>query len=137
LKIVVDTNVLVSALIRPEGTPARILDLVLSSQVKLLIDHRIFAEYQDVLLRPEFAFRPDQVEQLLDFLLQSSERVYAVTAKVDLVDPADGKFLEVAIDGAADFLISGNLRHFPVRLRQGVRVVSPREWWDLWSETET
>ena len=132
MKIVVDTNVLVSALIQPEGTPARILDIILSGQAKLLIDHRIFTEYQDVLLRPEFGFAPDIVEDLLDFLLQSGERVYTLTARVKLADAADGKFLEVAIDGAADFLVTGNLRHFPPRFRHGIRVVSPRQWWDLW-----
>ncbi len=121
MKIVVDTNVLVSALIQPKGIPARILDLILSHQAKLLIDHRIFAEYQDVLLRAEFGFAPDTVEHLLDFLLHSSERVYTITARVELADAADGKFLEVAIDGAADFLVTGNLRHFAPRLRRGIR----------------
>jgi putative PIN family toxin of toxin-antitoxin system len=134
LKIVVDTNVLVSALIQPEGTPARILDAILSGQAKLLIDHRIFSEYQNVLLRPEFDFAPALVEHLLDFFLQSCERVYTVKARVELADAADGKFLEVAMDGAADFLVTGNLRHFSPRLRHGIRVVSPRQWWDLWTQ---
>ncbi len=137
MKIVVDTNVLVSALIQAEGTPARILDVILSGQAKLLIDHRIFSEYQNVLLRPEFGFAPDMVEHLLDFRLQSGERVYTVKARVELADAADGKFLEVAIDGAADFLVTGNLRHFPPRLRHGIRVVSPRQWRDLWIEINT
>ena len=132
MKIVVDTNVLVSALVQPEGTPARILDIILSDQAKLLIDHRIFTEYQDVLLRPEVGFAPGIVEDLLDFLLQSGERIYTVTARVKLPDAADGKFLEVAIDGAADFLVTGNLRHFPPRFRRGIRVVSPRQWSDIW-----
>ena len=132
MKIVVDTNVLVSALIQPEGTPARVLDVILSGQAKLLLDHRIFTEYQDVLLRPEIGFAPDRVGHLLDFLLQFGERVYTVETRVHLTDAADGKFLEVAIDGAADFLVTGNLRHFQPRLRHGIRVVSPRQWWELW-----
>ena len=134
MKIVVDTNVLVSALIRPEGVPARILDLILSGQVKIVIDHRIYAEYQDVLLRPEFGFAPDPVGNLLDFLLQSGERVYAITTSIALPDADDGKFLEVAIDGSVDFLVTGNLKYFPLRQRHGVLVVSPREWWNQWSE---
>jgi putative PIN family toxin of toxin-antitoxin system len=134
LKIVVDTNVLVSALIRAEGIPARILDVILTGQVKIVLDHRIYAEYQDVLLRPEFGFAPEPVDNLLDFLLQSGERVYTINTSVALRDPYDGKFLEVAIDGSADFLVTANLKHFPPRQRHGAHVVSPREWWDQWSE---
>jgi putative PIN family toxin of toxin-antitoxin system len=136
LKIVVDTNVLVSALIQPEGLPARILDLILSGQVQVVLDHRIYAEYQDVLLRPEFGFVPESVDNLSDFLLQSGERVYTVSTSVALPDASDGKFLEVAIDGTADFLVTGNLKHFPPRQRRGVRVVSPREFLNQWSEGE-
>jgi predicted nucleic acid-binding protein len=102
--------------------------------VKIVLDHRIYAEYQDVLLRPEFGFAPQPVDNLLDFLLQSGERVYTINTSVALPDPYDGKFLEVAIDGSADFLVTGNLRHFPARQRHGVRVVSPREWWVQWSK---
>ena len=134
MKIVVDTNVLVSALIRAEGIPARILDVILSGQVKIAMDHRIYAEYQDVLARPEFDFAPEPVDTLLDFLLQSGERVYTTKTSVALPDAPDGKFLEVAIDGSADFLVTGNLKHFPPRQRHGVWVVSPRQWWDRWSE---
>ena len=137
MKIVLDTNVLVSALIQPEGIPARILDRILRNQVKLLIDHRIFTEYEDVLSRPEFAFPADQLNQLFDFILQAGERVYTVRIRLKLADPADEKFLEVAKDGAADFLVTGNLRHFPARLREDVQVISPREWWNLWKKANT
>ena len=136
MKIVVDTNVLVSALIRTEGIPARIVDLILSGQVKIVLDHRIYAEYQDVLLRPEFGFAPELVDGLLEFLLQAGERVYSIKTSVALPDVYDGKFLEVAIDGTADFLVTGNLKHFPRRQRRGVRVVSPREFFNQWSEGE-
>ena len=125
---------MLSALIRLEGIPARILDLILSGQVNIVLDHRIYAEYQDVLMRPEFGFAPEAVDNLLDFLLQSGERVYKINTSVALPDAYDGKFLEVAIDGLAEFLVTGNLKHFPLRQRHGVRVVSPREWWNKWSE---
>ena len=131
-----DTNVLVSALIQPEGIPARILDLILSGQVEIVLDNRIHAEYQDVLLRPEFGFAPELVDGLLEFLLQSGERVYSIKTSVALPDVYDGKFLEVAIDGTADFLVTGNLKHFPRPQRRGVRVASLREFLNQWSEGE-
>jgi len=130
---VVDTNVLVSALIRSEGIPARILDVILSRQAKSVLDHRIYLEYEEVLLRPEFGFSRELVDDLLDFLWLSSERVRVATMSVELPDADDTKFLEVAMTASADFLITGNLRHFPARQRHGVHVVSPREWWELWS----
>jgi len=130
---VVDTNVLVSALIRSEGIPARILDVILSRQAKTVLDHRIYLEYEEVLLRPEFGFSRELVDDLLDFLWLSSERVRVATMSVELPDADDTKFLEVAMTASADFLITGNLRHFPARQRHGVHVVSPREWWELWS----
>jgi putative PIN family toxin of toxin-antitoxin system len=137
LKIVVDTNVLVSSLIRSEGIPARILDIILGRQAKTVLDHRIYLEYVEVLLRPEFGFSRELVDDLLDFLWLSSERVRVATMSVELPDADDTKFLEVAMTASADFLITGNLRHFPARQRHGVHVVSPREWWELWSEHQS
>lgn len=129
----VDTNVLVSALLRPESIPARILDLVLSRQVTLVLDHRVYNEYQEVLLRPEFSFPPEPVIDLLDFLWRSSERVHVTAMSVDLPDADDVKFLEVAISAAADALVTGNLKHFPPRQRRDLQVLSPRQFWEQWA----
>ena len=83
---------------------------------------------------PSSALHRSQVDNLLDFFLKSGERVYTINTSVALPDPYDGKFLEVAIEGSTDFLVTGNLKHFPPRQRHGARVVSPRQWWDQWSE---
>lgn len=136
MKIVVDTNVLVSALLRSKSIPARIIDLILSRQVTLVLDHRIYNEYQEVLFGPEFGFPRDAVDDLLDFLWRSSERANAPATAIELPDPDDAKFLEVARISAADALVTGNLKHFPARQRSGVQVFSPREWWELWSKNE-
>ena len=133
MKVVVDTNVLVSALLRPESIPARILDLVLSHQVTAASDHRVHNEYQEVLLRPEFGFPRVAVIDLLDFLWLSSERVHVTAMAIDLPDADDIKFIEVAISAAADALVTGNLKHFPPRQRHGVQVLSPRRFWEQWS----
>lgn len=133
MKIVVDTNVLVSALLRPASIPARILDLVLSRQVTAVLDHRVYNEYQEVLLRPEFGFPRESVIDLLDFLWRSGERVHAAALSMNLPDADDAKFLEVAVSGAADALITGNLKHFPLRQRHGIQVLSPRQLWEQWS----
>ncbi len=129
----VDTNVLVSALLRPESIPARILDLILSRHVTAILDHRVYNEYQEVLLRPEFGFPREPVIDLLDFLWRSSERVYVTKMAIDLPDADDVKFLEVAISAAADALVTGNLKHFPPRQRHGIQVLSPRQLREQWA----
>jgi len=133
LKIVLDTNVLVSALLRPDSLPARVLDLVLSRQVTLALDHRIFNEYQDVLFRPEFALPRNYVDDLLEFLWWSSEKVQAVTLPIRLPDPNDVMFIEVAVAALAKALVTGNLKHFPPSQRHGIRVLSPRQFLEVWS----
>ncbi|MGH7774988.1 MAG: putative toxin-antitoxin system toxin component, PIN family [Candidatus Binatia bacterium] len=130
-----DTNVMVSALLRPGSVPAQVLDLVLGRQVTLALDHRIFAVYQDVLYRTEFMFPRDRVADLLEFLWRSSERIYAEPLPIRLPDPDDLKFIEVAVSALADALVTGNLRHFPVRQRHGVRVLTPRQWLEFWAGT--
>lgn len=132
MKIVLDTNVLVSALLRPESPPGRTLDLVLARQVTLALDHRIFNEYQDVLFRPEFAFPRATLRSLLEFIWQSSERVQAVPLPICLPDPNDVMFIEVTISAQADALVTGNLKHFPEDQRHGARVLSPRQWLEVW-----
>jgi putative PIN family toxin of toxin-antitoxin system len=133
VKIVLDTNVLVSALLRPGSLPSRVVDLVLARQVTLVFDLRIFGEYQEALLRPEFAFPLHQVSALMAFLWSVGERVQAAPLPLRLSDPDDGMFIEVAVSALADALVTGNGKHFPVSQRHGVHVLSPREWLTVWA----
>jgi len=128
LRIVLDTNVLVSGLLSPYGAPADVVRLVVSGGVTLCVDARILVEYGQVLARPKFAFDPDKVEALLDFI--ESEAVPVMPTPLDhgLPDPSDEAFLEVAIAGQADALVSGNLVHDPARARAGVTVLGPADF---------
>ena len=128
MRIVLDTNVLVSALLSPFGPPAEILRLVTTGMVQVCHDCRILGEYRQVLLRPAFPFRPLQVESLLDQIESDGEPVTAFALSDRLPDPDDEAFLEVALSGEARYLVTGNLKHYPERSRQGVAVVSPREF---------
>ena len=115
MKVVLDTNVLVSALINPAGVPATILNLVLNGRVTLLYDNRIMAEYRAVLQRGKFSFSPELIEPLLEFMVSEGDFVAAEPLAIPFADAGDKKFLEVAQSGRADCLITGNLRHFPAR----------------------
>ena len=131
MKIVLDTNVLVSGLLSPYGAPAGIVGMVSSGILRLCYDARIMVEYQDVLARPKFQFDQKKVKDLLVFAQQSGEVAAASPLNVRLPDVHDEIFLEVALAGRAAFLIMGNIKHFPASSRQGVNVVTPQEFLDL------
>jgi predicted nucleic acid-binding protein len=86
------------------------------------------SEYREVLLRPKFGFSSDAVEALLDQIMASGDSVSAGSIHRPLPDPDDEPFLEVAISGMADALVTGNKRHYPKPARAGIRVLSPREF---------
>ena len=126
MRIVLDTNVLVSGLLSPHGPPGRILDSVVSGAVGMLVDDRILREYAEVLTRPRFGFDRVTALELVDFLSTEAEHVAASNVSVSLPDPDDAPFLEVAIAGGADALVTGNARHFKTRDRRvGVRILEP------------
>lgn len=128
MKIVLDTNVLVSGLLSAFGPPGEIVRLVTARAVRLCYDARVLGEYRQVLLRPAFPFSPARVESLLDQIQADGEPVEARLLSARLPDPDDEVFLAVALAGQAECLVTGNLKHYPKRHRQGVEVVSPRDF---------
>ncbi len=128
MKVVLDTNVLVAGLLTPFGIPAQILLLVLSDKVSMCVDSRILCEYREVLARPKFGFDPDAVADLLEFIENSAVLIAPTPWGLELPDPADAMFLEVAHTGSAEYLITGNLKHYPARKRRMVKVVSPKQF---------
>lgn len=130
MRIVLDTNVLVSGLLSPFGPPGEIVRLVSSGAVTLCLDARILAEYDEVLARPRFGFDQDAVAALLDYLDFASETVAAEPLSARLPDADDEPFLEVALACGADCLVTGNLAHFPESARAGVAVLAPAEFVD-------
>lgn len=129
MRIVLDTNVLVSGLLSAHGPPGRLVDLVLRQDVTILYDDRILAEYRDVLKRPKFRFDAGDVNAVLDLIEDTGEPVLARPLPVLLPDQGDLAFLEVAAAGSADYLVSGNLRHYePVKGSHDVQVVSPERF---------
>lgn len=110
--LVLDTNVIVSALLSPHGKPAKILGQVLNGTFRLCVDERILSEYNEVLLRPKFKFDVSRIEILMRFIRTFSITVTAPPLDDKFIDIADKKFLEVAKFCNA-VLVTGNLKHFP------------------------
>jgi len=126
VRIVLDTNVLVSGMLNPSGAPGRLLDLILVGHHQVLYDDRILAEYEEVLSRPQLAIAADQIQAVLDYMRLSGERVTAIPQpERRLPDADDLPFLEVATSGSAEALVTGNAKHFPAGKRGGVKVMSP------------
>ena len=125
MRLVFDTNVLVSVLLTPGGTSDRALRAAVAVGATFLYDARMLSEYSAVLSRPKFRAtiaRP-MIEQLVSALVTTGEKIDALAADLDLSDPDDIPFLEVALTGRADALVTGNARHF--HPSHGVTVVSP------------
>jgi putative PIN family toxin of toxin-antitoxin system len=127
MRIVLDTNILVSALLSPFGPPARVLDLILSGEIRLVYDDRMMAEYREVLARPKFGFAPEDVADLLAFLEADGEPVTARLLSSELPDADDLPFLEVAAQAKAT-LVTGNTAHYPASARGAVSVLTPAEF---------
>ena len=121
--VVIDTNVLVSAFWSKNGTPAKILDLLLNGRLKLCYDHRILMEYRTVLQRPRFGFSDIEVETVMQILEATGHSVVPVPLDTAFLDETDKKFYEVAKFCDAK-LITGNLKHFP----QETNIVSPADF---------
>lgn len=132
LPVVLDTNILVSGILSRQGPPGQLVDLLVAGKLTVLIDHRIVAEYMNVLRRPRLALAPAEVRRVLDAVARFGRPVVGEPVP-DLVlpDASDVPFVEVAVAGRADALVTGNARHFvPSAGRHGVPVLSPRAFLD-------
>lgn len=126
MRIVVDTNVLVSGILSPYGPPGAILRSIVAGTVTVCFDQRILAEYWDVLSRGRLGLDGERVDALLENVEANGESVLAETLALDLPHAADGMFVEVALAAHAACIVTGNARHFPEDRLRGVLVRSPR-----------
>lgn len=130
MKVVLDTNVLVSGLMTREGTCAIILNLVSDNRITAVMDGRIADEYRRVCAEPRLCLDAEAVHDFLHFLDDCAENVTAMPLDADLPDPDDLPFLEVAVEAHA-VLVTGNKKHFPQKVTGAVHVVNPREFLDM------
>lgn len=127
MRIVLDTNVLVSGLLSATGPPAWIVEAVLAGRLELALDMAIRYEYEEVLRRREFRFSSEIVDDLLSAVDHFGFLVAAAPpCPAPLPDPDDEPFLAVAA-ASGSVLVTGNLKHFPPDARAGVSVLTPRE----------
>jgi putative PIN family toxin of toxin-antitoxin system len=127
LRLVIDTNILVSAALKPAGLQRTVFVLAITKPARLYISEAILAEYRDVLARREFRIRKGLRQQLLQLIRNRAQVVTPSRALQIAKDPDDNKFLECADAARADYLVTGNQRHFPKFWKQ-TKVISSREF---------
>lgn len=128
MRVVLDTNVLVSAFLKPGSKPARILRLTLQGDIEIVITEHILAEYLEVLERPKFSLNKQDIRVVLDFLRSKGIKAPALPEAFHLPHPGDEPFLEAALSTGADFLVTGNKRHYPQKACKGQKVLTPDEF---------
>ena len=138
MKIVLDTNIVVSGLLSSQGNPAQVLTLALAGAVQACHDERILAEYAEVLARPRFKFDPKRVREVLNKIETDGLAIDASEeSNLNLPDTDDETFLAVALAASADFLVTGNLADYPPNKRRGCAVVSPAAFMEHWRKLQS
>jgi uncharacterized protein len=127
LRLVIDTNVVVSAALKPESLQRTTFLLAITKPARLYVSRPILDEYTDVLSRPELKIRKGLRQQLLQ-LVKNRGNLVVPSRRLEVSrDPDDNRFLECADAARADYLVTGNLRHFP-RFWKKTKIITPREF---------
>ena len=127
---VLDTNVIVSAMLRWRSVPGSVLELAFDGVIVPVLNEEIVAEYRNVLARPKFHLTEEIIEDFISGITERGVFVDAETLAWDLPDANDKVFYEVVMEERKSedaYLVTGNLRHFPVK----PFVVTPRQMLDI------
>jgi putative PIN family toxin of toxin-antitoxin system len=127
---VLDTNVMVSGLLRSAGPPAAVIELGFSGQFRWYISESIWAEYAVVLARKRLGIDPRRAAEFFVDLRDVAVFVTPTKKLHPCADANDDKFLECALEARADYVVTGNARHYPTRF-QDIRVILPRQFFTI------
>ncbi|HEV2173884.1 MAG TPA: putative toxin-antitoxin system toxin component, PIN family [Candidatus Sulfotelmatobacter sp.] len=130
LRLVLDANIVVSAALKPEGLQRTVVLLAITKPARLYISPAILSEYREVLSRPEFQIRKGLREQLLKLIRKRAHSLVPARRLQVTSDPGDNIFLECADAARADYLVTGNVRHFP-RFWKKTKIITSREFVSL------
>lgn len=123
---VIDTNVLVSAMLRWDSVPGRVLEHAFVGDIIPLLNEQVLKEYMEVLRRPKFQFDEEKINIIIDEIVKRGIFVDAEHTDEVLPDPKDIVFYEIVMEKRKHdeaFLVTGNIKHFPIESY----IVTPRE----------
>ena len=115
MRVILDTNILISACWTPDGLESQTVQLALAGTINACVSPAVWAEYRDVLFRDKFASMRGRAEELLAKLEACAVQVEPRETVSAATDEDDNRFLECAVTAGAVYLITGNLKHFPPR----------------------
>ena len=127
IRVVLDTNVVISALLNPSGLQDRVFKLGLHGHVQLYISRDVIAEYERVMRYPRLKIGRPQIRSALTHIKNAASVVQPTRKLTECPDEDDNRILECADAAGADLLVTGNKRHFPRQWRQTI-VVNAREF---------
>ena len=136
-KVVLDTNVLISSLLKPKSKARDIYRLVLRGEIELYTSVDLINELSRVLEYPKFGFEKLQKEVFLKNITRVATILVNPGLKINVIkeDPPDNKFLECAVEAKVDYLISGDNKHLlPLKNFQGIKIISPSEFLKLYQK---
>ena len=132
--LILDTNIVVSALIQKSYPHYIVFDYVLNEKVKLYLSEPLMNEYREVLARPKFLRINDFVSNA-EIVLSRFEKIatfYEPKVRLDIIkDKSDNKLLELAEESNANFLITGNRIDFKITYYKNTKILSPHSFWDI------
>jgi putative PIN family toxin of toxin-antitoxin system len=136
MRVVLDANVLVSAVLSPRGTPAQILNAWRAEQFDLVISEAILAEISRVFRYPKIAKRHRWSEEQLQAFLDGLAHIAiltpgTLTLAVITDDPPDDRYLECAVEGEADYIVSGDQLLLRLGIYQGIPILTPRAFLEV------
>jgi putative PIN family toxin of toxin-antitoxin system len=139
IRVVLDTNIVVSATLRAGGLPEAVFNLAIDGVILLCVSEPVLAVYEEVLWRARLAIPPAKVANALARIREKSFPV-TETVRVDPAacpdDPDDLIFLECAETAAADYLVTGNRKHYPGEWKK-TRIVTAREFMEILAITQS
>jgi len=136
-KVVLDTNVLISSLLKPKSKARDIYRLALRGEIELYTSVDLINELSRVLEYPKFGFEKLQKEVFLKNITRVATILVNPGLKINVIkeDPPDNKFLECAVEAKVDYLISGDNKHLlPLKNFQGIKIISPSEFLKLYQK---
>lgn len=130
LRLVLDTNIVISAALRPDGLQRTVFLLAITKPGRLYVSQPTLMEYRDVISRPELKIRRGLQRQFLDLIAKRSHLVAPSRRLHVTSDPDDNIFVECADAAGADYLVTGNPKHFP-KFWKKTKIITSREFMDL------
>lgn len=130
LRLVLDTNVVVSAVLKPEGLERSVVLLALTKPARWYISDPIAREYASVLARPELKINKGLRLKFLQLIKNHAKVVVPTPLPQLTLDPADNIFLECADAARSDYLVTGNRRHFPSFWKK-TKIINSRDFLNL------